>query len=429
MSKRTWRLTRWLATSPGRLSVLTAGLIVIGLLFGLIGALTMRNRSELVRDVSARSGPLSVQAQDIYRSLSDADATAASAFLANGVEPPALRARYLDDVTRATSALTVALRSAEGRSATALGVLVNQVPIYTGLIEAARTYNRQGLPLGAAYLREASGLMRQTILPAAQELYRAETARLSAAQDAVSAFPWGATLVGALLLAGLVTTQVYLARRTNRRINRGLLVATLAALVALGWMSAATAGAVDHINTGRHEGSAQVGLLAEARIAALQARADEGLTLIARGDGKAFDDDFVAMMTVLIGVDGTGGLLARAHARAPDDAARATVDTARKHARQWLVIHQQVRTFDNGSQHLEAVRLATGTGRDSAASASSLLDAALAEGIADGGDRFDREAASAGGALRGADAVVGVLAVLLALAAAFGLYQRIAEYR
>ncbi len=421
------RLIRRAATSPGRLTTLAVVVVVLGLAFGLAGVLTMRASVGLVRDVTDRSGPLSLQAQDIYRSLSDADATAASAFLANGVEPAELRKRYLDDIARASSALTVALRNAEGRSAAALGVLVRQIPVYTGLVESARTYNRQGIPLGGAYLREASALMRQTILPAAQELFQAEATRLSDAQRAVARWPWTVTLLGLLLLGALVLTQRHLVRLTNRRLNRGMVLATVAALVAFGWLAAAASGAAGHVSTGR-DGSEQVGLLAEARITALQARADEGLTLIARGDGKAFEQDFTVMMERLAGKDGKGGLLQRAHDATPDAEARAAVQRAQRHAADWLSIHQQVRTLDDGSQHTEAVQLAT-VGDASAASAAGRLDAALAEGIAGSGRRFDREATSAGDALGGADLAVALLALAVAAAAAFGLNQRIAEYR
>jgi hypothetical protein len=422
------RLIRRAATSPGRLTTLTAVLVVLGLAFGLAGVLTMRASVGLVRDVTDRSGPLSLQAQDIYRSLSDADATAASAFLGNGVEPAQLRKRYLDDIARASSALTVALRSAEGRSATALGVLVRQIPVYTGLVESARTYNRQGIPLGGAYLREASALMRQTILPAAQELFRAEATRLSDAQRAVAGWPWTVTLLGLALLGVLLLTQRHLTRLTNRRLNRGMVLATVAALVAFGWLAAAASGAAGHISDGRDGGSEQVALLAEARITALQARADEGLTLIARGDGKAFEQDFTVMMERLAGKDGKGGLLQRAHDEAPDAAARSTVQRAQEHAASWLSIHQKVRSLDDGSLHADAVKLAT-DGDDSAAAAAGRLDAALAEGIAGGGRRFDQEATSAGDALGGADVAVALLALAVAAAAAFGLNQRIAEYR
>lgn len=419
------RLIRRAATSPGRLTTLTAVVVVLGLAFGLAGVLTLRASVGLVADVTDRSGPLSLQAQDIYRSLSDADATAASAFLANGVEPAELRKRYLDDIARAAEALTVALHSAEGRSAVALGVLVRQIPVYTGLVESARTYNRQGVPLGGAYLREASALMRQTILPAAQDLFGAEAARLSDAQRAVARWPWTVTLLGLALLGVLLLTQRYLTRLTNRRLNHGLVLATLAALAAFGWLAVATIGAASHITAGRDGGSEQVSLLAEARITALQARAFEGLTLIARGDGKAFEQDFTVMMQRLTGQD---GLLQRARRAAPDAAARDVVDQAARHAEDWVSVHRQVRGLDDGSQHTAAVQLATG-GAASAAAEAGRLDATLAEGIAVSGRRFDREAAGAGDALGGADVAVALLALAAAAAAASGLNQRIAEYR
>jgi hypothetical protein len=53
-----------------------------------------------------------------------------------------------------------------------------------------------------------------------------------------------------------------------------------------------------------------VEVLAQARIAALQARADEALTLVARGSGGGFEDDFKTNFTTLAGEDGAGGLLA-----------------------------------------------------------------------------------------------------------------------
>jgi hypothetical protein len=134
------------------------------------------------------------------------------------------------------------------------------------------------------------------------------------------------------------------------------------------------------------------------------------------------------MMERLAGKDGKGGLLQRAHDEAPDAAARASVEQAQRHAAEWLGIHRQVRTLDDGSQHADAVKLAT-DGDASAAGAAGRLDAALADGIAGSGRRFDREATSAGDALGGADVAVALLALAVAAAAAFGLNQRIAEYR
>ncbi|MFC7485026.1 hypothetical protein ACFQX7_40180 [Luedemannella flava] len=178
-----------MTTTPGLLAAVTVGLVVIGLVAGVAGVLAVRQRAALVRDVGTFSGPLSVRAQDIYRSLSEADATAANAFLANGVEPAALRQRYLDSIAQATASLAVALRDADDRGAAKLDVLARELPVYTGLVETARSYNRLGTPLGGAYLREASGLMRQTLLPAAHDLFQIEADRLAQAQRDGATFP------------------------------------------------------------------------------------------------------------------------------------------------------------------------------------------------------------------------------------------------
>ena len=88
------RLTERVNTTPGRLTAYLLVLGLLGVLTGISAVVGVGGRSDLVDAVATRSGPLAVQAQLLYRSLSDADATAAAAFLSSGTEPPALRARY-----------------------------------------------------------------------------------------------------------------------------------------------------------------------------------------------------------------------------------------------------------------------------------------------------------------------------------------------
>src|SRR6266581_7886662 len=109
--------------------------------------------------------------QQIYRALSDADATAASAFLSGGLEPIAARRRYQADIAQAAAHLESATAAA-GHSPAArdLARLSAGLPVYAGEVETARADNRLGLPLGAAYLREASSLMRGALLPAARDV-------------------------------------------------------------------------------------------------------------------------------------------------------------------------------------------------------------------------------------------------------------------
>lgn len=414
---------------------MTAGLVALGLVWAVVGLIAVRQRSARVSDVGTVSGPLSVHALDIYRSLSDADASAATAFLANGVEPAALRTRYQNDIARAGSALSLALRATDNesdpdrRSEARLRLLTTQLPVYTGLVETARAYNRQQLPLGAAYFREASGLMRDTLLPAAQDLFTLETGRLATAQRNGADFPTLVLVLGLAMLGCLIGAQVFLTRRTNRLINPGLAIATLATVVSIVWVTIAFASAGGHLDSGRRTGSAQFTLLAEARVVALQARADESLTLIARGDGAANERHFVSMLTRLIGTDGSSGLLGDARARAADAKDKAAIGDAAALARTWQARHRELRRLDDGGWYSQAVTRALSTAPGGLFAAFEKLDAALDRAIDTTGERFDRQADHAGGNL---DLGLGGLLLpgLIALVATvLGTRNRIGEYR
>jgi hypothetical protein len=269
--------------------------------------------------------------------------------------------------------------------------------------------------------------MRTDLLPAAKRLYAAATDRLREDRSGGAEFPWLAVplLVGTLV--GLILAQRYLARRTNRLFNVGLLVATGAVLVMLAWTTVVWLNVGSHLDTGQRAGSGQVDLLAQARIAALQARADESLTLIARGGGD-FDADYDQSMKLLSG-DGLGGLLARARQQASDPAVRIAVIAAQGHVKDWRTAHQALREKDKGGDYLSAVTLAIGADPTSAATAFTALDTDLATAIAGANRAFDREARSAGDGFTGAVAGHVVLTLLLLASLVAGLQRRIAEYR
>jgi hypothetical protein len=405
-------------------------LVGLGVAAGAAGIGAVRERAALVDDVAAANGPLVLAAQDLYRALSDADATIASAFLLGGAEPAALRTRYQEDLAAASDAL---VRLAGGARAEAAAAPTRQIaanlPVYTGLVETARSLNRQGLPLGAAYLREASALMRDALLPAAQELYRAVSEQLAAARDSASAAPWLALPLALIALIGLVVVQVYLGRRTNRVFNVGLVAATAAALVAVIWLGVAWAGAAGHLTASRREGSAQVDLFAQARIAALQARGDESLTLVARGAGAAFEKRFIETMNALAGEDGESGLLGRARAQATSDAGRAAVDAAIADVKQWRDLHKRIRELDDSGRYPEAVKLAIGTDEASAGGVFNRLDQDLANGLTRGGSSFAREVRGAGDAFNGVAGGLGVLTALVLAGVLIGMAPRVLEYR
>ena len=149
-----------LKPTPARLRAGMFVTIAASLLWGISATITAADRASAANDIVATTGPLSFYAQQIYQLLSDADATEAAAFLAV-TEPPAARTEFRADIERADAYLR-AVTAADPLPATRsdLTTLVSEIPEYTMLIGQAQADNRDGLPVGASYLQEASYLMR-----------------------------------------------------------------------------------------------------------------------------------------------------------------------------------------------------------------------------------------------------------------------------
>ncbi|GAB2969862.1 hypothetical protein LWP59_14445 [Amycolatopsis acidiphila] len=414
-------------TTPGVLTAFALVLVAAALLAGLFTSLSVQRRGQAIDDLATRSGPLTAAAQEIYRSLSDADATATGAFLAGGLEPAATRQRYEADIAQAANALAIAVAAREPADVTAAGsplaTLAGQLPVYTGLVETARADNRQGLPLGAAYQREASNLMRTRLLPAAQALYGGEADQLAADQDSASSVPWAEILLALVVIGLLVAAQAFLRRRTNRVLNAGLLVATAATVVSLLWVLVATTSAMKDVGDSRSDGSAQVDLLAQARIATLNARADETLTLVARGADSSYQDDYVKVTGQLT------GLLDRARAAATDPEVGRRVTAAAADAKAWTLAHTGIRAADDQGDYVLAVQRATDADPTGAAGIFDRLDGDLRDAIDRTRDTFGAEVNGASRSLAGAMAAVTVLAVLAAAGSAAGIWRRLKDYR
>ncbi|WP_410562126.1 hypothetical protein [Amycolatopsis sp. cmx-4-61] len=425
-------VVRSAATTPGRLTVIAVGLVLLSLVSGLAATLSVQDRDDTISGVIDHREPLAAAAQQVYRSLSDADATAASAFLSIGTEPPELRQRYERDVAEAGAALAKAASDATdvADAAGPVDVLNQSLPVYTGLIETARANNRLGYPVGASYLREASELMRAKILPAAQDLYRVDTERLVEEQDSATGFPWLATILVVALLAALIAAQVYLTRRTNRLLNVGLVVATAAVVVSLLWGAVALIVQGSLVGSGQDDGSHRVDVLVRARIAALQARADETLTLVARGDGAAYEKDFGTNAARLVGPDGQGGLLGEARGLIKDGAGVAKVADAEKAAKDWLKAHKEVRAQDDAGQYQEAVDFAVLEDKaDGSAPAFRQLDDSLQAAIDVGRQEFLDDTHNGDRALTLLAPGLAVLALVAAAGVTMGIRERLREYR
>ncbi|MEW1695103.1 hypothetical protein ACIQCR_05680 [Streptomyces sp. NPDC093249] len=429
------RLRAVTTTEPGRLQILGAVLAVLLVAFGAVTALQVDDRASAVDDVVHRSRPLSADAASIYRYLADADTTAASGFLAGTLEPRESREQYDRDIAGAARLLVEASAggSGSGESAEQIAVLNEQLPRYTGLIERARAANRQGLPLGGAYLRYANQQMTSTLLPAAERLYEAETERLRQDDSSARAWPWASVALGLAVLAALAWAQRRNYLHTHRVFNQGLLAATAATVVALLWLVAAHSLARADLSEARTRGQESLQALNTARIGSLTARANENLTLVARGAvltedpdpakrKDKYETDYAASMDTLTRA------LATAGERADDSEGRTPVQEAVARVGEWQQRHKDARARDEAGDYEAALTRIIGP-KDSTEQAFDQVDAALEKALAHEGDEFTRAASAAGGALALLPFGAALLGVLGAAGAVLGVNRRLSEYR
>ena len=428
---RAWVRER-LTTTPGRLALVSIAVVVGAVCFGAVALIAEQARARAASSAKTDTEPLLGEAVNLYASLSDANATATTTFLLGGLEPPTRRARYLADVTSASNSLASLTRQV-GPAAGArddVATIAAQLPIYTGLIEAARANNRQGLPVGAAYLGQASNLLDKTILPAAGRLYTIEAQRLRDDYATGTSLAWLLVFVAAMLLslALLVLVQRHLAGISHRILNIPTVIATLLLVGLTAWGVSAMISEQNALAKAQRDGSDSVEILSAARILVSRAQSDESLTLVARGGDTADPADFSAVIAALgrpgarSGLAGEIGTLAQ---RTGTASAAAEFDSALS---AYLARHAQITTLEAQGQTAAAGNLAAGLGA-AGPSPADRASASLTAQDAAAQARFGSSAADATSALSGLFAAIPVVFALAAVLTLVGLRLRINEYR
>ncbi|WP_232004775.1 hypothetical protein [Mycobacterium sp. ACS1612] len=398
-------------TTPGVIGIIALAVGAICVIAGLVCGGQLDARINERNSVLTRSEPFAYAAQNLYAALSAADAAAASAFLSGGIETGPMRAQYKQAVARAASALADATAGTTDLAArTAMAEISDQLTAYTGLVEAARANNRQGHVIGSAYLREASALMQTSLLPGAEKIYTADLETVERDQQAIGSLPIVSLVLLAFALAAIVVASVVMYRRTNRQFNVGLVVAAVIVLAVIGWVVAATQLAANEIEHSRTEGTQRFEKLAQARILAQQARTDETLELISRGDISAAEKSFSSHMDELT--------------KLLDVAPAETKDAVDK----WLASHRRQVEFYNSGDYLAAVGQAIGPDPVASAAQFTAVESSLRDGIERTRTTMRDRVAAAGTWLAWSPTGTLVLMVVAAAASAVGLWPRLKEF-
>ncbi|WP_415973105.1 hypothetical protein [Rhodococcus sp. 077-4] len=399
-------------STPARLVAMGTALVVLALTVGNLASTAVTERVDTLGTLLVRTEPFANSAQNLYGALSVADAAAATAFIAGGLEPPEVRERYSQALGEASSELIAASAGVTENDAATSAVLTQiaaGLPVYSGLVETARANNRSGNPVGAAYLGEASTMMQTSLLPLAEKLYTEQASRVSADQERFTSPPLFAigSLVFLLLMTG--AAQWYLSRTTRRTLNVGILSATVAVAGLLGWMlvvglisSIATDHAIDR-------GVSPLKSYTTGFILAQQARADETLDLARRGGSQDYGQSFdanVSRLTEMFQGDA------------------AVIDALST----WSTSHSRIDSALEVGDFNGAVAIATGTGESDSAAAFTALDSVLVDGIENARrelrSNIDRSVWVLSGLSNGAY----VLTVVASVAFGVGLFPRLREY-
>lgn len=349
-----------------------------------------------------------------------------------------------------------------------LTLITDELAYYQPLVATAFADNQQGLPVGAAYLRDASGYLRQQMLKSADDIRALDQTRLKADDADAAGVPVGLLVAVVLAEAGLLAAQVVLARRTHRRFNPGLLSAAIMVTVLAAWSTTAVLASRNQVATGAipHATAATdlVGVQDDVTLANLDdqlSQVDHGEDCTAKTnlvsvDGKTKYDYSISCIyendALQYLADSTGTVptdLAKATADTPDAAVRNALAAARRTAARWLIDERLLPTLENLATNPERAQTAyvrySGPylntllpGYTDAHAADLLYQAvgsdsnglkkAVADATGSEWNGYTAEAADAGGALNGLVTGGLLLGLLAGVAAGAGVGLRVAEY-
>ncbi|MGK8361594.1 hypothetical protein [Corynebacterium amycolatum] len=414
------RSASFLITSPGRLTIVALILIVAILAAGLSMWQTTSQRQQQLTRISQLSEPMANASQNLYASLTIADASANTAFSRGTLNSSQDLVSNFDDVIAqasmsATRAAT-GIENVDDPEMKDIATVQRLLPVYTGMVETASANARQGNPVSVAYLASASNLMQVQILPAAKSLYERTSTTTNEEQRELSKpplFPMSG-LAAAILM--LLITQWWLTRRTGRLFNVGLFGATMLMAIALVGVGIATTQPWQP-NSLFGEQRPDVHALTEVRIDAQQLRASETLGLVRRQPADA--ESFSQSVRTLVGE------LERVDANAPDDDVRAAIHGIYS----WESGHNLMMEHLGSGDYAGAVRIATDVDNaSSSATAFNQVDESLQNSIAESRLTARENLDQSRRAIAALSLATVTLTVIAAVLVVFGFRHRLLEY-
>lgn len=285
------------------------GVVALGAAIA-VGAGNARSGLDEVAGVSA---PRAATAADLYFALADLDAQVANVLLVGSDEQIGNRQLALRQMRERRARITADLQalSAGGAPSATIAALIDGLGRYDSYVAQARLADEQvqerpaGRPpvLALNYFASATSILHDDLLPAADALGRSAEEELAANAEADRTHArWAAlavVIVGVLLVAVLITGQVWSARRFRRVLAPGLAAVTIAVAALTGTAAVLLTDHASRLRDAQTQAFDPFLALARARATASDANADESRFVILPDRARAYSEGFAAKSALL----------------------------------------------------------------------------------------------------------------------------------
>ncbi|MFF0264886.1 hypothetical protein [Kribbella sp. NPDC004536] len=406
-------IAQWFEGTPGRMRAFLILAAAMSVVFGLAAAQGFSQSGGALERAQANAAQL-VRIQAIHTNLVSANADATNAFLVGGLEPPQQRAHFVSSMAAAAGLIAEAA-TAQPADRDVLGALNKTLITYEGLIEQARANNRQGLPIGSQYLKDANSVLQDDSLPLVKALVEANEKRVDTEFDGISYGTIWVVVGGLLTLIVFFLTLRWLARRTHRYLNIPIAAGAVLVLLTTAVGGIALASASGSAKDTRNSEYERTLALSRARIAAYDARSNESLTLIARGSGDSFDKAYNAadgqVTDQLSKLNGNDSYLISSW-------------------QGYQTVHKKVREDDTNGKWDDAVGIAVGkAGEPNSVSTFTAFDKTSDSQLQDSSTAVQSKLKDARNGLPPIGWLGVPIGIAAALLVAWGMSQRLEEYR
>lgn len=370
-----------IAGEPGLLRLTSFLLLAVVITVGVTTDVALLRFKGLLRTVANDSAPSVELAGLIRESLAEMDADAVNGFLPGA--PKEAFGEFGDHRNQAVNLLVRAAGNVTYGEAELVPIraLISGLTTYTGLVQTAHEMEYPG---GIPIQFRASQLMTQQLLPAGEELDRANFKPLEASTDyaATHDFSLGLNISGWALVVLLAVVQIVVGVRFHRVINPALFAAFLLTLTLILYLDTRLADTKTLMTGAVDEAFASVHALSKAKALAGNANGDESLYILASGDRVSqalYEDSFKQKIGHLISTPITSRVrdqFATAidrNEKAPydgyvadalnnvtfpgeDKLALAMLDALKR----YLEIDERVRELERSGQHAKAIELCLG---------------------------------------------------------------------